>query len=138
MTRFPRSVATAVLSAMLAGLLPPATARGQAPPTAPAAPESPQSSRSEADGDGVGASRPVDGYTVGAGALNVLWVPFKVAECGIMSGFAVLGFIFTLGAGRDWSASALEEGCVHKWLIQGDDLRPPPPLAPPGERAPRP
>jgi hypothetical protein len=35
-----------------------------------------------------------------------------------MSGFAVLGFVFTLGAGRDWSASALEEGCVHKWLIE--------------------
>jgi hypothetical protein len=41
-----------------------------------------------------------------------------------MSGFAVLGFVFTLGAGRDWSASALEEGCVHKWLIEADDLRP--------------
>src|SRR5215468_1957811 len=136
MTRFPRSVATAVLSAMLAGLLPPATARGQAPPTAPAAPASPQSPRSETDGDGTGASTPVDGYTVGAAALNVLWVPFKVAECGIMSGFAVLGFAFTLGAGRDWSASALEEGCVHKWLIEGDDLRPPP--APPGPRASQP
>src|SRR5262245_9997091 len=135
MTRFPRSVATTVLSAMLVGLLLPATARGQAPPSAPATPASPQSPRSEADGDGVGASRPVDGYTVGAAALNVLWVPFKVAECGIMSGFAVLGFIFTLGAGRDWSASALEEGCVHKRRIQGDDRRPPPPHAPPGERA---
>jgi hypothetical protein len=135
MTRCPRSVATAVLSAMLAGLLPPATARGQAPSTAPA---SSQSSRSEADGDGVGASRQMDGYTVGAAALNVLWVPFKVAECGIMSGFAVLGFVFTLGAGRDWSASALEEGCVRQWLIEGDDLRPPPPPAPPGEPAPRP
>ena len=55
-----------------------------------------------------------------------LWVPFKVAERGIMSGFAVLGFVFTLGAGRDWSASALEEGCVHKWLIEADDLRPAP------------
>lgn len=141
MTRFPRSVATVVLSAMLTGLLPTATARGQTPPTAPAAPPSPalsQSPRSEADGDGMGASRSVDGYTVGAAALNVLWVPFKVAECGIMSGFAVLGFVFTLGAGRDWSASALEEGCVHKWLLEGDDLRPPPPLAPPGERAPKP
>src|SRR5215470_1655558 len=136
MTRFPRSVATAVLSAMLAGLLPPATAGGQAPPTTPAAPTSPQSSRSEADGDGMGASRPVDGYTVGAAALNVLWVPFKLAECGIMSAFAVLAFIFPLGAGRDWSASALEEGCVHKWLIEADDLRPPP--APPGPPAPRP
>lgn len=71
-------------------------------------------------------SRQVDGYTVGAAAINVLWVPFKVAECGIMSGFAVLGFVFTLGAGRDWSASALEEGCVHKWLIEADDLRPAP------------
>ena len=136
MTRFPRSVATAVLSAILGGLLPPAPAQGQAPPTAPGAPASPQSPGSE--GDGMGGSRPIDGYTVGAAALNVLWVPFKVAECGIMSGFAVLGFVFTLGAGRDWSASALEEGCVHKWLIEGNDLRPAPPLAPPGERAPRP
>src|SRR5262249_8527243 len=126
MTRYPRSVATAVLSAMLAGLLPPATARGQAPPTAPASPASSQSSRSEADSDGAGASRQMDGYTVGAAALNVLWVPFKVAECGIMSGFAGLGFVFALGASRDWSASALEEGCVRKWLIEGDDLRPPP------------
>jgi hypothetical protein len=136
MTRFPRSVATVVLSAMLGGLLPPAPAQGQAPPTAPGAPASPQSPGSE--GDGMGGSPPMDGYTVGAAALNVLWVPFKVAECGIMSGFAVLGFVFTLGAGRDWSASALEEGCVHKWLIEGNDLRPAPPMAPPGERAPRP
>jgi hypothetical protein len=134
MTGFPRSVATVVLSAMLSALLPSAPAQGQAPPTAPGAPASPQSPGSEGDGMG----RPMDGYTVGAAALNVLWVPFKVAECGIMSGFAVLGFVFTLGAGRDWSASALEEGCVHKWLIEGNDLRPAPPMAPPGERAPRP
>jgi hypothetical protein len=138
MTRCPKSVATAVLSAMLAGLLPPAAARGQAPPTAPASPASSPSSRSGTDGDGVGASLQMDGYTVGAAALNVLWVPFKVAECGMMSGFAVLGFVFTLGAGKDWSASALEEGCVRNWLIEGDDLRPPPPPVPPGERASRP
>jgi len=106
---------------MLVGFLPPAAALGQTPPPAPA---SPPSAQSEAEGDAKSASQPVDGYTVGAAALNVLWVPFKVAECGIMSGFAVLGFVFTLGAGRDWSASALEEGCVHKWLIEPDDLRP--------------
>jgi hypothetical protein len=121
MTQFPRSIATAVLIPMLVGFLPPAAALGQTPPPAPA---SPPSAQSEAEGDAKSASQPVDGYTVGAAALNVLWVPFKVAECGIMSGFAVLGFVFTLGAGRDWSASALEEGCVHKWLIEADDLRP--------------
>jgi hypothetical protein len=121
MTQFPRSIATAVLIPMLVGFLPPAAAFGQTPPPAPA---SPPSAQSEAEGDAKSASQPVDGYTVGAAALNVLWVPFKVAECGIMSGFAVLGFVFTLGAGRDWSASALEEGCVHKWLIEADDLRP--------------
>src|SRR5262250_2345325 len=135
MTRFRRSAVTVVLMAMLAGLLQPPAALGQAQPGATPSPQSPQG---EAEGAATRADRPVDGYTVGAAALNVLWVPFKVGECGIMSGFAVLGFVFTLGAGRDWSASALEEGCVHKWLIQGDDLRPPPPLAPPGERAPRP
>jgi len=109
--------------AMLVGFLPPPAALGQTPPTAPA---SPPSAQSEAEGDAKSTARPVDGYMVGAAALNVLWVPFKVAECGIMSGFAVLGFVFTLGAGRDWSASALEEGCVHKWLIEADDLRPAP------------
>ncbi len=133
MTRFRRSAGTVVLMAMLAGLLQPPAALGQAQPGAT---PSPQSSQGEAEGGATTDARPVDGYTVGAAALNVLWVPFKVAECGIMSGFAVLGFVFTLGAGRDWSASALEEGCVHKWLIEGDDLRPPP--APPGPQAPRP
>ena len=133
MTRFRKSAATAVLVAMLASLLEPPSALGQAPPEATPSPQSPQG---EAEGGATTAARPVDGYTVGAAALNVLWVPFKVAECGIMSGFAVLGFVFTLGAGRDWSASALEEGCVHKWLIEGDDLRPPP--APPGPRASQP
>lgn len=133
MTRFRKSAATAVLMAMLAGLLQPPSALGQAQPGATPSAQSPQG---EAEGGATTAARPVDGYTVGAAALNVLWVPFKVAECGIMSGFAVLGFVFTLGAGRDWSASALEEGCVHKWLIEGDDLRPPP--APPGPRASQP
>ena len=133
MTRSRRSAAIAILMAMLAGLLQPPAALGQAQPGATPPPQSPQG---EAEGGATTAARPVDGYTVGAAALNVLWVPFKVAECGIMSGFAVLGFAFTLGAGRDWSASALEEGCVHKWLIEGDDLRPPP--APPGPRASQP
>jgi len=133
MTRFQSSAVTVVLMAMLAGLLQPPAALGQAQPGATPSPQSPQG---EAEGGATRADRPVDGYTVGAAALNVLWVPFKVGECGIMSGFAVLGFVFTLGAGRDWSASALEEGCVHKWLIEADDLRPPP--APPGPPASRP
>src|SRR5215813_12425901 len=134
MTRFRRTAVIVVLMTMLAGLLPPPAALGQAQPGATPSPQSPQG---EAEGGATtAAARPVDGYTVGAAALNVLWVPFKVAECGIMSGFAELGFVFTLGAGRDWSASALEEGCVHKWLIEGDDLRPPPAL--PGPRAPQP
>jgi hypothetical protein len=135
MARFPRNVATAVLIAMLVGFLPPAAGLGEAQPGTPASPQSP---RGEAEGDALSASRPMDGYTVGAAALNVLWLPFKVAECGTMTGLAVLAFVFTLGAGRDWSVSALEEGCLHKWLIGADDLRPVPPSAPPGERAPRP
>jgi len=133
MTRFRRTAVIVVLMAMLAGLLPPPAALGQAQPGATPSPQSPQGA---AEGGATRADRPVDGYTVGAAALNVLWVPFKVGQCGIMSGLAVLGFVFTLGAGRDWSASALEEGCVHKWLIEGDDLRPPP--APPEPRASRP
>jgi hypothetical protein len=88
MTRFPRSIATAVLIAMLVVFLPPAAALGQTPPTAPA---SPPSAQSEAEGDAKSTARPVDGYVAGAAALNVLWVPFKVAECGIMSGFAGQG-----------------------------------------------
>jgi hypothetical protein len=107
MTRFPRSIATAVLISMLVGFLPPAAALGQTPPTAPA---SPPSARSEVEDDAMRASCQVDGYTVGAAALNVLWVPFKVAECGISR--------------QGLERLSPEEGCVHKWLIEADDLRP--------------
>jgi len=68
----------------------------------------------------------VDRYAVGAAAANVLWVPAKVAWCGISAGTGALAFMFSLGALAGWTESALEEGCVHKWLLTGDDFRPAP------------
>ena len=89
-----------------------------------------------AQGEAPAAARPRDGYDVGAAAVNVLWVPFKVGVCGMAGGLAGLVFVATLGAARNWSGSVLEEACVHHWLIDGDDLRPMPALAPPPDRPP--
>jgi len=71
----------------------------------------------------------VDRYAVGAAAANVLWVPAKVAMCGISAGAGALAFVFSLGALGGWSESAFDEGCVRKWLLTGNDFRPGPPQA---------
>ena len=134
MTRFRTGAATALLAAMLTGWLEPAAALAQAQA---ATPSSAPPSQSDADGAPAGAARHVDGYDVGAAAVNVVWIPFKIGVCGISSGLAALAFIATLGTGRDWSASVFEEGCVHQWLIQGDDFRPAA-VQPPGNRESRP
>lgn len=134
MTRSRKGAATALMIAMLASWLEPAAALAQAQP-APSAPT--ESVRSDADSTSTRAGG-VDGYDVGAAAVNVVWIPFKIGVCGVSSGLAALAFIATLGTGRDWSASVFEEGCVHKWLIQGDDFRPASPQPPPGSRESRP
>ena len=135
MTCFRKGAAIALLTAMLVGWLEPAAALAQAEP-APASPAQP--ARSDTVGTQASAASHVDGYDVGAAAINVVWVPFKIGVCGVSSGLAALAFIATLGTGRDWSASVFEEGCVHKWLIQGDDFRPASPQPPPGNRELRP
>ena len=123
MTCFRKGAAIALLTAMLVGWLEPAAVLVQAQP-APSAPA--QLARSDADGTRASASGHVDGYDVGAAAVNVVWIPFKIGVCGVSSGLAALAFIATLGTGRDSSASVFEQWCVDKWLIQGDDFRPTP------------
>jgi hypothetical protein len=54
----------------------------------------------------------------------------------VSTGLAVTAFVVTLGATRDWAASAFEEGCLRKWLLSGDDLRPPADVTPATESAP--
>jgi len=120
---------------VLAGGLGPAAAPAQTQPEAGAPP---QPERIDTEGNARSAAGHVDGYDVGAAAVNVVWVPFKIGICGVSSGLAALAFLATLGTGRDWSASVFEEGCVRKWLIDGDDFRPVPSPAPRGNTEARP
>jgi len=122
MTRFWKSTTLTLALFMVVEGSPghPAT-MAHAQPEAPASAQSPQVDGSK---EATGASRHWDGYDVGAAALNVVWVPFKAGVCGITGGVGILVFVASFGFTRDWSASALQEGCVNKWLIDGDDLRP--------------
>ena len=79
------------------------------------------------------ASSGVDRYDVGAAAANVLWVPIKVAVCSLSFGAGAIVFGITLGAASDWTRSALEQGCVDKWLLTGNDFRPVPRYATAGQ-----
>jgi hypothetical protein len=77
-----------------------------------------------------------DAYDVGAVFANLLWVPAKAAWCGVSTGLALTALVVTLGVTHDWAASAFEEGCLRKWLLTGDDFRPPADVAPATEPAP--
>ena len=79
------------------------------------------------------ASSGADRYDVGAAAANVLWVPIKIATCGLTAATGVIVFGITLGAASNWTRSAFEEGCAQKWLLTGDDFRPVPRYATAGQ-----
>jgi hypothetical protein len=104
-----------VLSIAASGMLQSA-ALAQTPPESPTAPETAPVPRQ--------AGARIDAYDVGAAAANVLWVPFKIGQCGIGAGVGIVGFVLTLGFARDWTLSAMEEACARDWLLSGDDFRP--------------
>jgi len=135
MNRWPGRSATAILIVVLAAspLLPAAMAESQ--PGTPAPAGTPMVA---GGADTTNAPRHWDGYDIGAAAVNVVWVPFKIGVCAISGGLGALVFVASLGTARDWSASAFHEGCVDKWLIEGDDLRPVPSSGWRSGQAPRP
>ncbi len=115
-----RGVAAWVLIAvMLLGPIPPGALAQQ-----PGQPSQPDPTQDVVKEDGQ-TWRGVDGYDVGAGVLTVLRLPFNVALCAVGSATGIALFALTLGSGYKASTRVVEEGCAQKWLVRGQDIRPP-------------
>ena len=71
-----------------------------------------------------------DAYDVGAAFANAVWVPTRLMWCGVSAGMALTALVATVGAARDWAASAFEASCLSGWLLTGDDFRGPTEAAP--------
>ncbi len=70
--------------------------------------------------------RKTDGYDVGAGIMTVAGAPLKAGVCVVGTVAAALLFILTFGSADAATAATFEEGCTHqRWVVRGDDLRPP-------------
>jgi hypothetical protein len=66
-----------------------------------------------------------DVYDVGAVAMNVVALPLKATTCvlGGAVGFSLL--VLTFGSADRATANVVREGCGQKWIIRGNDIRPP-------------
>ena len=115
-----RGVAAWVLvTMMLLGPVQPwALAQQPAPPSQPAPVQ-------DVLKEGGSTPRGIDAYDVGAGVVTVLRVPLNIATCAVGSAVGTVLFALTLGSAYKASTRVLEEGCAQKWVVRGDDLRPP-------------
>ena len=112
-----RSIALAVvLSLLFSG--PFATFAAAQQPTAP-----PPALLQEEMKTSEGAPEPSAAYDVGAGVVNVFYVPGKFITCGAggVVGLAIL--LVTLGTGYKAAVAFGKEGCGGKWAVTGEDLR---------------
>ena len=112
-----RSIALAVvLSLLFSG--PFATFAAAQQPTAP-----PPALLQEEMKMSEGAPEPSAAYDVGAGVVNVFYVPGKIVTCGAggVVGLAIL--LVTLGTGYKAAVAFGKEGCGGKWAVTGEDLR---------------
>src|SRR5262245_28644268 len=64
-----------------------------------------------------------DAYDVGANIMNVVGVPLKAGVCAIGTIFAAALFLMTAGNAQATTA-VVEEGCMGRWTVTGDDIRP--------------
>jgi hypothetical protein len=65
-----------------------------------------------------------DIYDVGATVATVARAPFNAALCGLAGVTGTVLFVLTFGSAYKATTRVLEEGCAHRWIIRGDDLRP--------------
>ena len=65
-----------------------------------------------------------DIYDVGATVATVARAPFNAALCGLAGVTGTVLFVLTFGSAYRATTRVLEEGCAHRWIIRGDDLRP--------------
>jgi hypothetical protein len=66
-------------------------------------------------------------YSVGAGIVNVFYVPGRAITCVLGGAVGIAVLFLTLGSGYRAAAAAGEEGCGGKWIVTGEDLWPSPP-----------
>ena len=112
-----RSIALAVvLSLLFSG--PFATFAAAQQPTAP-----PPALLQEEMKTSDGGSEPTAAYDVGAGVVNVFYVPGKIVTCGAGAGVGVALLILTLGTGYKAAVAVGKDGCGGKWAVTGEDLR---------------
>ena len=100
-------VAVVVIGGALAPLT--ATAQMQTPPPAPAPITS-------------GPYEPTQGDRVGAGFLNVVYVPGKAIICGAGAVAATGLMLLTLGSGYHAAVDIFHEGCAGKWQLTPYDV----------------
>ena len=68
--------------------------------------------------------RPFDLYSVGAGVFTVARLPFNIGLCGAGVATGTVLFLLTLGSAYQATTRVFEEGCVQKWVVRSDDIRP--------------
>jgi hypothetical protein len=65
-----------------------------------------------------------EAYDVGAGVMNVFYVPGKVITCvtgGVVSTVLLLA---TFGTAYKAATGVVQEGCAGKWTLTGSDIKP--------------
>ena len=70
-----------------------------------------------------GGPEPSAAYDVGAGVVNVFYVPGKAITCALGTGVGVVLLLATFGSGYKAAVAFGREGCGGKWTVTGDDLR---------------
>ena len=71
---------------------------------------------------------PTQGDRIGAGALNIVYVPGKVIVCGAGVLASSLTMLLTFGSSYDRAIGFFQEGCGGKWALTPYDVagrRPP-------------
>ncbi|HMH49384.1 MAG TPA: hypothetical protein VK548_04070 [Candidatus Acidoferrum sp.] len=115
-----RVIACTLAVVVFLGMLP---SRALAQQPAPAAPASPP-----AVVEVMPAERPAgpgaDVYDVGATVITVARAPFNAAICALGAVAGLTLFAITLGSGYRATTRTIEEGCAHRWIVRGDDIRP--------------
>jgi len=116
-----RVIACTLAVVVFLGMLPSITlAQQPAPPAAPPSPPAVVEVMPAEPPAGPGA----DVYDVAATVATVARAPFNAAICalGAVAGLTLMAI--TLGSAYRATTRTIEEGCAHRWIVRGDDVRP--------------
>ena len=115
MSRAKRVCATFVASLVIGGMLAPEVTTAQMQPPPAPAPMQPPPSFS-------GPYQPTQGDRVGAGFLNVVYVPGKAIMCSVGTLASAGIMLLTFGSAYDAAVGIFTEGCGGKWALTPYDV----------------